>query len=415
MLFKEFLSRVRSEGLATGAHFSITLPSDYGNDIDLLVEQANLPGLTIMTTEVRTFGEITESAYGITYPPIQLSILMSNTGSAFTYFSDWTNKVFDRESRTSGYYGNYTKDVTLCMLSRNDDIIKSVTLHECFPKMISDIQFDSTNHDVVRLNVTLNYKYWIEDKVTPIKLKALDINKRFEFENAELNKWREAPHGVDAYENALRDWGNPHDIGPELSQFGGDMSGSLSRSIGSCTRGLSDKSGNPLSIFGLDGEDTAGDFKSTLNNLTSNFVTFGSGLSDLGKGLNQITAPVSAIAGSVAGMSGTLGALDSTLNALGLGTPFSNVRANLNKTAAGLGTVAGLKGLPGHINSVGANMGAMGGTFQQVSKSMSTASNAPDSFTSALNKLGINLERQGSNVSNGSSNLDSYADINGFI
>jgi T4-like virus tail tube protein gp19 len=416
---KEFITHVRDTGLAVGSHFAVIFNGDGDTEkMALLVDQATLPGITIMTTEMRTFGEITDSAYGITYPPVTLSIILDNEGSAKKFFDDWSDKVFNKITRTSGYYSSYTSDVEIQLLDKNHDVITSVLLIEAYPKQISDVQLDSSNHDIIRLNVTLTYKHWIEFETN----QGIPIEDRLrgetQYANREENFGRlfsNAGNPDNDFVSSLRDWGTPAQLPKELSQFGGDMGSSLSRSLGSCTRALSDSNGNPISLIAPNGSNQSSGFKEGLNNLTSNFVTLGSGLKELSSSLNSITAPVSAIAGAVSSVSGTLGSIDSTLNVLGLGTPFNKIRQNLNKTSSDLGTVAGLKGLPSHIGTIGANMGAMGTTFKQVSKSLDTVSTAPAQFKSALNKLGFNLDRQGSNLSNGASNLDSYADANGFF
>lgn len=416
----KFLSHVRTTGLASGTHYEVYFNWTGGEDLDtlsLLVDSCNMPGNNIMTQEMRTFGEITEMPYGVTYPPVTFNVLIDNTGSVKKHFEAWMNAVYDPTTKQIGYYADYVADVVINFQDKNGGIIRSVTLVEAYPKTVNDVSLGNDVHGVIRLDITMTYRYWYATDGEGISIedvqkgeeqtanRAANTGVFFEHSNEESKRFKDA----------LRDWGLANQIPGQLDQFGSDMSSSISRSLGSATRALSDKNGFHIPINAPNGNDLANDLKSGLNNLTSNFVKFGSGLSDLGKTLNNITAPVSAIAGAVGSMSGTLGAIDSTLGALGLGNPFAKVRQNLNKTAGDLGQVASLKRLPSHLGTIGANIGAMGSTFQQVSKSMDQVTSAPANFKSALNKLGFNMSRQGSNLSNGASNLDSYADINGFI
>jgi hypothetical protein len=411
----DFLSHTRSIGFASGTHFEVMF--NRGDEtIKLLVDTCVIPGINLMTTEMRTFGEIRETPYSVTYPPVDISFLVDNTGSVKTFLDAWMTEIYDPVSKSIGYWSDYTTDIEISLLNKNGEQIKTVQLHEAYPKSIQDISLGNDVKDVLRLNVQFIYKYWTISGEGQISEGAVAADTR-NFNQRALNEavfFASNTNSSNA-QNSLRDWGEPFDLPAQLDQFGGDMSSSIGRSITSATRAMSDRNNNPISILGTDGQDKSFDLKNGLNALTSDFTRFGSGLSDLGKTLNNITAPVSAIAGAVSSMSGTLGAIDGTLGALGLGNPFTKIRQNLNKTSADLGTVAGLKRLPSHLGTIGANVGAMGGTFSRVSKSMDAVSSAPANFKSALNKMGFNMERQGTNIANGANNLDSYADINGFI
>lgn len=416
----KFLSHIRTVGLAAGTHYEVQFNWEAGEDsktISLLVDSCNLPGNNIMTQEMRTFGEITEMPYGITYPPVTFSMIVDNTGSVKNYFETWINTIYDPVTKKIGFYKDYTADVVVMLMDKNGNIIRKVTLFEAYPKTVNDISLGNEVHGIVRLDLTMTYRFWTGDSGDGISIEDIELGNR-QLDNRALNSgvfFQNSNADSRGFVNSLRDWGGVAQTPEQFAQFGGDMSSSIARSLGSCNRALYDRNGNPIPVLAPNGNDLTGDWKSNLNALTSNFVSFGSGISDLGKSLNNITAPVSAVAGAVSSMSGTLGAIDSTLGALGLGNPFSKVRQNLNKTSSDLGQVAGLKRLPSHLGTIGANIGAMGSTFKNVSKSMDSVQSAPANFKSALNKLGFNMERQGSNLSNGASNLDSYADINGFI
>lgn len=405
MSLQNFISHIRETGLPTASHYLVEFNKGEEESVQMLVDQVNFPGVNIMTTEMRTFGEITESAYGVNYNPVTISVLIDNKGNALKFFHDWADQVYNRYTRFVGYRADYAADMTIKMLDRKDGIIYKLILQGAYPKTISDIQMDATSHDVMRLNVTFIYNRWtqteeetsnvLEGSAQPDNIFAPDnlIPSTLTFDN----------------KISLRDWGSISSIPKQLSTFGPDMGSSLGRTLGSCTRSMLNKDGSKIPLVGADSADHHDDWKSSLNNLTSNFVNMGEGLGSLGKSLSNVVAPVTAIAGSVSAVSGTLGAMDSTLQALGLGSPFSKIRNNLNATAGKLGTVAQLKGVPGHLGTIGANMGAIGGTFKTISGSIDKATNAPKQMKDALNKLGANFERQGQNLTNGSSNLDNYA------
>ena len=176
--FKEFIANLKAVGLPTASRFYVMLPNA-SNTLCMMVDQCSLPGLTLMTTEMRTFGEVREAPYGITYPPVQISTIVDNNSEAKIYFENWANLVFDRETRTSGYYKGsgkiegYAKDIDIVLTDKGDTPIYKVRLYEAFPKTVSDIQLDYSNKDIIRLQVSLAYRYWKRDELTGADIAAV--------------------------------------------------------------------------------------------------------------------------------------------------------------------------------------------------------------------------------------------------
>lgn len=170
--FNNFISRIKDIGLPTASRFQIILPKG-DEHLSMLIDQCNLPGLSIMTNEMRTFGELREVPYGITYPPVQISAIVDNTSSTKLYFEDWANAVFNRNTRTLGYYDNYKRDVVIQLLNKNDELIHEVKLIEAYPKTISDIALDYSNRDIIRLQVSLAFRYW--ERTFPVETKPESI------------------------------------------------------------------------------------------------------------------------------------------------------------------------------------------------------------------------------------------------
>ena len=73
------------------------------------------------------------------------------------------------------YYRDYARQLMINVekitpsgeMSTNPDEGKkvySIKLMECYPKTIGAIQLDYANKDVMKLNVTLTYRYWIKEE-----------------------------------------------------------------------------------------------------------------------------------------------------------------------------------------------------------------------------------------------------------
>ena len=176
--FKEFIANLKAVGLPTASRFYVMLPNA-SNTLCMMVDQCSLPGLTLMTTEMRTFGEVREAPYGITYPPVQISAILDNSSKAKQYFDYWSNLVFDRKTRTSGYYKTsgttpgYARDIDIILTDKADTPIYKVRLFEAYPKSVSDIALDYSNKDIIRLQVSMAYRYWERVDVTGADVAAV--------------------------------------------------------------------------------------------------------------------------------------------------------------------------------------------------------------------------------------------------
>lgn len=61
----DFISLVRTKGLLTSSHFYVFIPNVGEKDLMMLCDATSIPGMNLMTTETRIFGEITETPHSI--------------------------------------------------------------------------------------------------------------------------------------------------------------------------------------------------------------------------------------------------------------------------------------------------------------------------------------------------------------
>ena len=396
----DFISHIRATGLPTASRYFVEI-TGASKTTCMMVDQCTLPGLNIMTSEYRTFGEITESAYGITYQPVQLSVILDNKSEAKLFFEDWANQVFDRKTRTVGYSGDYTKDVRIILTDKMDNPIYTVMLHGTYPKNLADIQLDFSNHDIIRLQVTLAFKFWEREEgglLSPNDVAAAWKNVSF----ANDMPWRDPMNdpSTPASVTSGFDWTN--NTGSSLALFGGVMGSSCAGASSGVARSLTGSS-----MMG------ASSLQNNFNSLTGSFTSLGGGITGLGRSLGSVVAPVGVIGGAVGSMSNTLSAINSTLGTLGLGSPFAKVISKLTAVSGTISTVSRLSGLPGSITSIGASMGAMGNQFRSVSNSIKTVPGATTALSNSMNNLGITLEKQGSDMQSGAVNINDLGDFYG--
>lgn len=166
----EFISSVKSDGLMRSSRFAVSfsLPIVIGagkfsedlRKVLLYCDNINLPGLTIETTSAKTFGEVREMPHQKMYDNINMGFYVDNNMSVKLLFDSWMNAIQDPVSRTFNYYKDYTTDVTIDVYDIANKSRYAVTLFQAYPKAINQVQMDYGNKDVMKLSVSMNYKYW---------------------------------------------------------------------------------------------------------------------------------------------------------------------------------------------------------------------------------------------------------------
>lgn len=173
----DFISGVR-EGLSRTNHFSVLLtpPSSLANDniispkmtkILLFCEQAQLPGVSFSTAQVRSFGEFKEVPYEKLYEPITLNFFADSDLTVKVLFDKWVNLIQDTGTRMYSYPDEYmTDNIKIFVHDVQNQKKYCVTLYECYPKAVSPIQLDYNNKEIMRVQVQIVYKYFTTEQIT---------------------------------------------------------------------------------------------------------------------------------------------------------------------------------------------------------------------------------------------------------
>lgn len=176
MNLNTFISNVKS-GLAKNNHFlvELALPSSLATSdptksnlskILLFCDQAQLPGISYNTNQVRTYGEFREVPYEKMYEQVTLSFYVDKDLHVKNLFEQWINLIQDRKTRDFQYPVNYMSDVNIFVLDTEDNKKYSVKLKNAYPKVVNAIQLDYASKDVMKLQVTLTYKYYEDEHFT---------------------------------------------------------------------------------------------------------------------------------------------------------------------------------------------------------------------------------------------------------
>ena len=168
-MLTDFISEIKTSGLMRTARYTVYMPfivseSDENKDprlVSMFCDQVQIPGLNYNTSPNAIWGETREAPYGRMFDNITLSFYVDNEMKVKKYFDDWQYTIQNPETRTFNYYNYYVKPIQIDVEDLASKTKYVVELRECYPKTISAIQMDAASKDLMKLSVTLAYKYWV--------------------------------------------------------------------------------------------------------------------------------------------------------------------------------------------------------------------------------------------------------------
>lgn len=135
--------------------------------IILFCDQAQIPGLSFSTSQVRSFGEYKEVPYEKLFEPVNLSFYVDANMTVKKLFDEWIGLIQDPDTRIFNYPKYYLTDaIDIVVNDANDQDRYKVTLHKAYPKALAPIQLDYSQKDVIKLQVTMAYQYATTTQLT---------------------------------------------------------------------------------------------------------------------------------------------------------------------------------------------------------------------------------------------------------
>lgn len=160
-MIHEFISAVKTRGLAKSNRFRLTMPVDGDAKLlQLYCESCTLPGLTIATDQDRIWGESRDLPYGRIFSPLNITFHVDAKLDVKKIFEDWQNKIVDPKTRTLGYYNAYVRQIQVEVLNMKDEAVATYTFYEAYPKIVNDISLDNNSKEFMKLGVQIMYRYY---------------------------------------------------------------------------------------------------------------------------------------------------------------------------------------------------------------------------------------------------------------
>jgi len=172
MSINNFISEVKFEGLARQNRFAVlfTPPVNIGTPdlqtVLLFCDTSQLPGVNFSTVQNRTYGEFREIPYEKLYDNLNMSFYVDTKMKVKSLFDSWINQIQNPVTRNFNYYNNYTCNMKINVQDTVDRTRYQLTLYECYPKTLGAISLDYASKEIMKLPVTMQYKYWTATAVT---------------------------------------------------------------------------------------------------------------------------------------------------------------------------------------------------------------------------------------------------------
>lgn len=173
-MLKDFISEVKRGSIARNNRYAVlfTPPARVNpgalQKVLLFCDQVQLPGVNYSTVQNRTFGEFRETPYEKLYDNLSMSFYVDNEMKVKSLFDDWIATIQNPTERTFGYYNDYISNMTIEIQDLQNKTRYEMTLWECYPKNIGSIQLDYSNKDLMKMQVTMQYKYWTATGISPL-------------------------------------------------------------------------------------------------------------------------------------------------------------------------------------------------------------------------------------------------------
>ena len=133
-------------------------------DISLLCQSVNIPGRSLSTFNYAAEGTEQQNAYPyeIIDDDCSMKFLLTNDMYMRKMFDNWMKSIYDIEKHKFSFKDDYSVDVTLQMLDKENNAIYGVKLQKAYPVKISGIDLTQGKDELVEFQVDWKYDKYKE-------------------------------------------------------------------------------------------------------------------------------------------------------------------------------------------------------------------------------------------------------------
>lgn len=131
-------------------------------DISLLCESVNLPGRQITSVDYTSNRQTIKVPYSVLNEDVSMSFILTNDYYMKTLMDTWVSSIVDMDIYRVGYKKDFSTDIIIQQLDKNNIPIYGVTLQNAYPTTLGSVNLDNnTENSVQKLSVTFAYDNYI--------------------------------------------------------------------------------------------------------------------------------------------------------------------------------------------------------------------------------------------------------------
>lgn len=174
----EMFYNILSQGIAFNNRYSVAINtprvfftnnSAETRQLSIRCEAVTIPGRSFNTQPFRYYGPARNMPYEPIYAgEITLTYILSRNMQERLFFEKWMQLVCDPENYKFSYYNDYTTDMVISVLGKDDVLLHDIQVEEVYPKSIGDIQLGyEKDNEIMRQDIILSFR-----KYTSIQYQA---------------------------------------------------------------------------------------------------------------------------------------------------------------------------------------------------------------------------------------------------
>lgn len=150
-------------GLAVPNRFNVIMTPPRGiaadaEEFTILCENTSFPGKQILTADYGLLRQTEKIPTGYLNEEVTFTFLLTNQYSMKAIFESWLEEIIDMNRYRVAYKNDYSADVIIQQLDRENSVVYEVKLKEAFPITLSAIGFDNAaENSVQKLTVTMAF------------------------------------------------------------------------------------------------------------------------------------------------------------------------------------------------------------------------------------------------------------------
>ena len=134
-----------------------------GGRINVKCHTATVPQRTLQSFTIKQNITPFSVPYSAVYDPVTFSFYADANGDTRKFFDIWQRTAINVKSNTTNFYDEYTSDVVMKILDRENIPSYAVRLYGAYPISVGPLELSYASNDAFQtIMTTMSYRYWEE-------------------------------------------------------------------------------------------------------------------------------------------------------------------------------------------------------------------------------------------------------------